>query len=70
MQMLSDEEQLRLIAQVADGARFALQQLLLVHSAWLSRHVVDKLPMVLRGPVDVEDILQQTYLRLTATFGR
>lgn len=61
--MLSDDEQLRLIAQAADGDRFALQQLLLVHSAWLSRHVVDKLPMVLRGTVDVEDILQQTYLQ-------
>ena len=61
--MLSDDEQLRLIAQAVDGDRFALQQLLLVHGAWLSRHVVDKLPMVLRGTVDVEDILQQTYLQ-------
>jgi len=63
MQMLSDDEQLRLIAQAVDGDRFALQQLLLVHSAWLSRHVADKLPMVLRSTVDVEDILQQTYLQ-------
>jgi len=58
----SDTAEADLIAKATSGDRIALQQLLLKHSARLTRHIGTKLPDSVRGVIDADDVLQQTFL--------
>lgn len=52
-----------LVEQAIAGDRLALERLLLMHARRLSRHLEPKIPDVLKGVVDVDDVLQQTFLQ-------
>jgi len=53
-----------LIAKAVDGDGPALEVLLLSYSPRLSRHISEKLPALLQSTVGVDDILQQTFIRI------
>lgn len=53
-----------LVRQAIAGERLALERLLMMHARRLSQHLEPKIPDMLRGVVDVEDILQQTFLQV------
>ena len=53
-----------LVEQAIAGERLALERLLLMHARRLSMHLAPKIPDVLKGVVDVDDILQQTFLQV------
>jgi RNA polymerase sigma-70 factor (ECF subfamily) len=52
-----------LVRQAIAGERLALERLLLMHARRLARHLQPKIPDVLKGVVDADDILQQTFLQ-------
>ena len=68
--MLPDDCPPKLIADAVAGDRLALERLLLAHSLHLSVHIAAKLPDSLRGALEVEDFLQQTFLRAFQSVGR
>lgn len=53
-----------LVEQAIAGDRLALERLLVLHARRLSRHLQPKIPELLQGVVDVDDILQQTFLQV------
>jgi RNA polymerase sigma-70 factor, ECF subfamily len=53
-----------LVEQAIAGERLALERLLVLHARRLSHHLQPKIPEVLWGVVDVDDILQQTFLQV------
>jgi RNA polymerase sigma-70 factor (ECF subfamily) len=53
-----------LVQQAIAGERLALERLLIMHARRLSQHLQPKIPDVLMGVVDVDDILQQTFLQV------
>jgi RNA polymerase sigma-70 factor (ECF subfamily) len=53
-----------LVRRAIAGERLSLERLLLLHARRLSRHLQPAIPSVLRGVVDVDDILQQTFLQV------
>jgi RNA polymerase sigma-70 factor (ECF subfamily) len=59
-----------LIAKAIGGDRGALEELLLVHSAGLSRYIAPRLPLSLHGVIGVEDILQQTFVQAFRDIGK
>jgi RNA polymerase sigma-70 factor (ECF subfamily) len=58
-----------LVQQAIAGERFALERLLLMHARRLSRHLQPKIPDVLKGKIEVDDILQQTFLQVFRDIG-
>ena len=56
------QEEPRLIAQAVQGDIAALERLLLSRYGFLERHVRACLPGVLQSVVDVDDVLQQTFV--------
>jgi RNA polymerase sigma-70 factor (ECF subfamily) len=52
-----------LIEQAVGGDASAMERLLLDRANWLSRLIARQLPETLRGAVDVDDVLQQTFIR-------
>lgn len=52
------------VQNAINGDRLALERLLLLHAPRLSRHLEPRLPGMLQGVVDVDDILQQTFLQV------
>ena len=58
-----DAEQ-ELVQLAIDGDRLALERLLLLHASRLCRHLEPRMPGMLQGIVDVDDILQQTFLQV------
>jgi RNA polymerase sigma-70 factor (ECF subfamily) len=60
--MSTDDTESQLVAKAAGGDRVAVQQLLALHSSQLSQFIAQKLPASLRGVIDADDILQQTYI--------
>jgi len=58
-----------LIEQAAAGDRSALEQLLLHYHDALARHVARRFPDELKGVLDAEDILHQTYVRVFRAIG-
>lgn len=58
-----------LIEQAAAGDRVALEQLLLHYHDRLARHVARHFPDELKGVLDTEDILHQTYVRVFRAIG-
>ncbi len=59
-----------LIARATSGDRMALEQLLLDHYARLRDHVAPKIPASQQSVVDVDDIIQQTFLQAFRDIGR
>lgn len=60
--MKEGAEKQQLISAAISGDRIAQQRLLLGEYDWLSRHVARKFPGDLQAVVDVDDILQQTFI--------
>ncbi len=58
------------IGKAVSGDRFALQELLLAHTPQLSRHIAPKLPSSLRGILEVEDVLNATFLQAFRNIGK
>ena len=58
-----------LIAKATSGDPLALERLLLIHFTGLSRQVAAKLPRSLQGVVSVEDVLQETFVRVFRDIG-
>lgn len=53
-----------LVEKAIAGDRLAVERLLVLHARRLSRHLQPKIPDMLQGVVDVDDILQQTFLQV------
>ena len=68
--MSTGQTEQELIAKATYGDRGALEELLLTHSARLSRYVAPRLPSSLRGVVGTEDILQQTFVQAFRDIGK
>lgn len=62
--MSENASELGLVKQAIAGERVALERLLVMHARRLSRHLQPKIPDVLKGVIDVDDILQQTFLQV------
>ena len=62
-------DMLPLIEQAAAGSRVALEQILLHYHDQLGRYTARTFPGELRGVVEVEDILHQTYVRVFRAIG-
>jgi RNA polymerase sigma-70 factor (ECF subfamily) len=58
-----------LVVQAVAGDRLALERLLLLHATRLERHLVPRIPNLLRGVIDENDILQQTFLQAYRDIG-
>lgn len=67
--MMPVENEAALIEKARSGDRFALERLLLAHSADLSRHVEQRFLPSLQGSCSVEDLLQDTLLRAYTGIG-
>ena len=52
-----------LVRQAIEGDRLALERLLAMHAFQLSNHLKPRMPSSLRGVIDVEDVIQQTFLQ-------
>ena len=50
------------IARARSGDRAALEDLLLAHCSFITRHIGPKIPASVRGVLSVDDVLQQTFL--------
>ncbi len=61
--MSTSEDKQDLIALAISGNRPALQELLLADTSRLSRRISAKLPRSLQGLLDMEDVLNATYLQ-------
>jgi DNA-directed RNA polymerase specialized sigma24 family protein len=67
--MFEGERTQEQIAKAISGDRPALQELLLVHTPHLSRHIAIRLPASTRGLLDVEDVLGATFLQAFRNIG-
>ncbi len=52
------------VEKAVKGDRVALERLMLMHATRLARHLEPRIPTVLHGVIDVDDILQQTFLQV------
>jgi RNA polymerase sigma-70 factor (ECF subfamily) len=59
-----------MIERAQAGDRLSLDRLLCRHASRLKQHLTPRLPDVLKGVVDVDDILQQTFLQVFRDFQR
>ena len=62
--MTSSAWEMELIDRALAGDRLSLDRLLCRHASRLKKHLSPRLPDVLKGVVDVDDILQQTFLQV------
>jgi len=62
--MSTGEDRQELVALAISGNRRALQELLLAYASRLSRRISAKLPRRLQGILDMEDVLNATYLQV------
>ena len=53
-----------LVEQAVAGDRLSLERLLLLHASRLAQHLQPRISNVLQGVIDVDDILQQTFLQV------
>ena len=58
-----------LVEQAVAGDRLSLERLLLMNATRLAQHLQTTIPNVLRGVVEVDDILQQTFLQAFRDIG-
>ena len=59
--MAAQEPESELVTRAIAGDRVAIQQLLLSHTAAVSRFAAQRLPASVRDVIDPEDIVQQTF---------
>ncbi len=59
-----------LTAKAVSGDRPALQELLLAYTPRISRHIAYRLPASLQGILDVEDVLNATFIRAFRNIGQ
>jgi RNA polymerase sigma-70 factor (ECF subfamily) len=64
------ESEAELVAQAVAGDRFALERLLLAHATATARHIESRLPSAVRMFVDVDDLLQETFLHAFRSISR
>ena len=60
----------QLVRQAVEGDRNALEQLMLDNYASLASRVATRLPASLRARISVDDVVQQTYMRVFQTIAR
>ena len=58
-----DSSEQELVAEATSGDRLALERLLMMHGSRLARHLAPRMPSSLQGVIDVDDVLQQTFLQ-------
>ena len=68
--MPSSAWEMEMIEQALAGDRLSLDRLLCRHASRLRQHLAPRLPDVLKGVVDVDDILQQAFLQVFRDFQR
>ncbi len=59
--MAAKESESELVAKAVAGDRVAIQQLLMTHTAAITRFAASRLPVSARDVIDPEDIVQQTF---------
>ena len=59
--MAAKEPESELVAKAVAGDRVAIQQLLMTHTAAITRFAASRLPVSARDVIDPEDIVQQTF---------
>ena len=67
MSLSSSEHEL--VEQAICGDRLALERLLLFHGSRLARYLEPRIPSILNGVIDVDDIMQQTFLQVYRDIG-
>ena len=59
--MAAKKPESELVAKAVAGDRVAIQQLLMTHTAAITRFAASRLPVSARDVIDPEDIVQQTF---------
>ena len=67
MSLSSSEHEL--VEQAIRGDRLALERLLIFHASRLARYLEPRIPRILNGVIDVDDIMQQTFLQVYRDIG-
>ncbi len=67
--MSTGEADRELVTNAVSGDRVALERLLLNYYTQLSQHVAPRLPMYIQTVVNVDDILQQTFMQVFRDIG-